>query len=205
MAALTPSPKRRNEGGYVLLLTLITLVVLLFGVLFTMRGSLLQNVMTGNTVQRQKDVQASDMALRQVQQAIIQTSNNAGTVPLEIAASSTHWFYIPPASTTTPATPWSAPGTGANASFWQTCLSANQCDTLAHVAAVINPAPPAPSGGYTALVTVVPTNLPTDTYACGTTGYTATYYDIFLHVQEANGTTGANTESVFKLCTLGAS
>ncbi|MDE2175944.1 MAG: hypothetical protein KGJ54_11760, partial [Betaproteobacteria bacterium] len=69
MAALTPNLTRRDEGGYVLLLTLITLVVLLFGVLFTMRGTLLQGVMTGNTVQRQKDVQAGDMALRQVQQA----------------------------------------------------------------------------------------------------------------------------------------
>lgn len=201
MAAL----KRGRQDGYVLLLTLITLLVLLFGILFTMRGTLLQTEMTGNTLQRQKNVQAGDLALRQVQQAIIQTSQNAGTVPLEIAAGSTHWFYIPPASTATPPVPWAAPGTGANATFWQTCQSAGQCDTLSNVAAVINPAPPAIASGYTALVTVVPTNLPTDAYSCGTTGYTATYYDIFMHLQEANGQTAVNTESVFKLCTPGSS
>ncbi len=201
MAALTPSPTRRKEGGYVLLLTLITLVVLLFGVLFTMRGSLLQNVMTGNTAQRQKDVQASDMALRQVQQAIIQTASGAGLVPLEIAASSKPWFYVP----TNTSGPWPVPGSSAAPTYWQNCQAANTCDTLSNVAASISPAPPVLPGGYTALVTVVPTNLPVDAYACGTTGFTATYYDIFMHVQESNGTTAANTESVFKLCTPGAS
>ena len=201
MAALTPNLTRRDEGGYVLLLTLITLVVLLFGVLFTMRGTLLQGVMTGNTVQRQKDVQAGDMALRQVQQAIIQTASGAGLVPLEIAASSKPWFYVP----INTSSPWPVPGSSSAPTYWQNCQAAKTCDTLSNVATAISPAPPALPGGYTVLVTVAPTNLPVDAYACGTTGFTATYYDIFMHVQESNGTTAANTESVFKLCTPGAS
>ena len=42
-----PKPRTpRKQQGYVLLLTLITLVVLLFGVLFTMRGTLLQALAT---------------------------------------------------------------------------------------------------------------------------------------------------------------
>lgn len=197
MAALTPSASRRTERGYVLLLTLITLVVLLFGVLFTMRGNLLQSVMTGNTVQRQKDVQASDLALRQVQQAIIQTASGAGDVPLEIAASGAPWFYIPPNT----GNPWTPPGSSSAPTYWQNCQTAKTCDTLSHVAAVITPAVPALPSGYTTLVTVVPTNAPVDTYSCGNTGFTATYYDIFLHTQEANATTAINTETVFKLCT----
>ncbi|MHB1668052.1 hypothetical protein [Thiomonas sp.] len=197
MAALNHRAQRKPEQGFVLLLTLITLLVLLFGVLFTMRGTLLQTAMTGNTMQRQKDVQASDLALRQVQQAIIQTANNAGDVPLEIAATGKAWFYIPPNNGSV----WPVPGTGTAATYWQTCQGNGTCDTVANVASVISPAPPALPGGYTALATVVPTNQPTDAYSCGNTGFTATYYDIFLHTQEANATTAATTETVFKLCT----
>uniref|UniRef100_E6PLY5 Tfp pilus assembly protein PilX n=1 Tax=mine drainage metagenome TaxID=410659 RepID=E6PLY5_9ZZZZ len=199
MAALNHRAQRKPEQGFVLLLTLITLLVLLFGVLFTMRGTLLQTAMTGNTMQRQKDVQASDLALRQVQQAIIQTANSAGDVPLEIAATGKAWFYIPPNNGSV----WPVPGTGtgAPATYWQTCQGNGTCDTVANVASVISPAPPALPGGYTALATVVPTNQPTDAYSCGNTGFTATYYDIFLHTQEANATTAATTETVFKLCT----
>lgn len=162
MAALTLGKQRRCEGGYVLLLTLITLVVLLFGVLFTMRGSLLQSVMTGNTAQRQKDVQASDMALRQVQQAIIQTASD---VPLEVAASGASWFYVPPNT----GSPWAVPGSSPAPSYWQNCQAAKTCDTLSNVEAVFNANSPQmapklpPLSGYTALVTVVPTNLPADT------------------------------------------
>ena len=201
MAALNHRAQRKPEQGFVLLLTLLTLLVLLFGVLFTMRGTLLQTAMTGNTLQRQKDVQASDLALRQVQQAIIQTANNAGDVPLEIAATGKAWFYIPPVSTATPPIPWVNPGIGTNANFWQTCQASGTCDTVANVASAISPAPPALPGGYTALATVVPTNQPTDAYSCGNTGFTATYYDIFLRTQEANAVTAVNTETVFKLCT----
>jgi Tfp pilus assembly protein PilV len=203
MAALNHRAQRKPQQGFVLLLTLITLLVLLFGVLFTMRGTLLQTAMTGNTMQRQKNVQASDLALRQVQQAIIQTANSAGDVPLEIAATGKAWFYIPP--NTSQVWPVPGTGTGAPASYWQTCQSAGTCDTVANAASVISPAPPALANGYTALVTVVPTNQPNDAYSCGNTGFTATYYDIFLHTQEANATTAANTETVFKLCTPGSS
>jgi Tfp pilus assembly protein PilX len=201
MAALSHRQAPRPEQGYVLLLTLITLIVLLFGALFTVRGTLLQSIMTGNTLQRQKGVQISDAAIRQIQQLIIQTAQGAGNVPLEIAANGKPWFYIPPA--TTPATPWASPGlaTGVNATFWQTCVSAGSCDTVANAAQGITPTPPSLPAGYTALVTVVPTNLPVDAYSCGNTGYVATYYNIFLNTQEENGTTRANTETLFKLCT----
>jgi len=197
MAALNRPVARRPERGYVMLLTLITLLVLLFGVLFTMRGTLLQTAMTGNTMQRQKDVQASDLALRLMQQTIIQTAQSAGSVPLEIAANGKAWFYIPPNT----GSPWPVPGTGTAATYWQTCQAASTCDTVANAASSVTPPPPSLPAGYTALVTVVPTNQPADAYSCANTGYTANYYDIFLHTVEANGTTAANTDTVFKLCT----
>jgi len=212
MAALTPSIARQPrtpqaQQGYVLLLTLITLVVLLFGVLFTVRGTLFQSVMTGNTVQRQKDVQAGDLALRQVQQALIATVQGAGS-PLDVAASGQPWFYAP---TVTPTSPASAvPGANAPyADFWSTCNANKQCAPLSSMVSVLSPAPPAindPSGQpYRVLVSVWPTNRPTNAYACGTTGYTASYYTVFLNIGEASGSTAINTQSVIKLCTLGSS
>lgn len=210
MAALTPPIARqprtpRKQHGYVLLLTLITLVVLLFGVLFTMRGTLFQSVMTGNTVQRQKNVQAGDLALRQVQQALIATVQGAGNQVLDVAANGQPWFYAP---TVAPASPASAvPGANAPyANFWSSCSANKQCAPLSSMVSVLSPAPPAINDAsgqpYRILVSVWPTNRPTDAYACGTTGYTASYYTVFLNIAEASGSTAINTQSVIKLCTI---
>jgi Tfp pilus assembly protein PilX len=194
MAPLTRSRRscsRSHEQGFVLLLSLITLLVLLFGVLFTMRGTLLQTAITGNTLQRQKNVQASDLVLRKVQQVIINTVQGAGNLPLEVAASGKPWFYVPSASTTA----WTVPGSSAAVSYWANCQGNKTCDTISDMDSSVT--------GYDALVTVVPTNLPVDNYGCQTSGYVASYYDIFIHTTEANGSTGASTETVFKLCTPG--
>jgi Tfp pilus assembly protein PilX len=183
---MNPTPRSaRAQRGFVLLLTLIVLIVLLFGVLFVIRGTLLQTVMTGNTMQRQKDVQAGDLALRIVENTIVQSSQGAGSVPLEISASGQSWFYVP---TTTP---WTVPTTTA---YWSSCSAGSSTAPCASVSGL-------PSS-YSASYIVVPTNLPTDPYACLNTGYTAVYYDIFIHTSEVNGVTAANTETVFKLCTV---
>ena len=55
-------------------------------------------------------------------------------------------------------------------------------------------------GGYTARMVVVPTNLPPDPQTCGTTGYVASFYSVFVQVREASGMTSANLEIVFKQC-----
>jgi len=212
---MNTAPIPRREHGYVLLLTLIVLVVLLFGALFITRGNLLQTVMTGNTVQRQKDVQIGDLALQQVGSAILQTCCTGGnprkcsppTAPLA-------WFPVIDASTPPP---WS--GVAPTPSFWASCLANNTCDTLAHIRSSVlgnlNPAPPAIPGSDNILVTVVPTTFPTDSSACssrspnGVTNpdpsHTANYYEIFLNIREANGRTAATTDSIYKLCALGSS
>lgn len=202
MAALTPCSKRTprasqpGQGGYVLLLTLITLLVLLFGVLFTMRGTLLQTIMTGNTAQRQKDVQAGDLALRLMQQKIITSSVNAGDVPLDISAANEPWFFTPGGTA-----PWPLPGNAnatapanANADYWAVCSATNTSKPCWQMTGL-------PSG-YSAKAVVVPTNLPPSDSACQDGGQRiATYYDIFIHIAEANGRTAATTDTVFKLCT----
>ncbi len=196
MGALTPGASRRARG-FTLLIVLVALTMLLFGALIVMRGMFLQVTTLGNIAQRQRDVQFGDLALRQAEEAVIQTAQSGGNIPLELSASSKSWFYIPSA------TPWAPPGasSGANAGFWSSCQGAGQCDTLSDMVSAVSPAPAALPGGTQALVVVVPTNLPTDAYSCGNTGFTATYYDIFLHITESSGVTSANTETVFKLCT----
>lgn len=194
MDALIFQPHRRTapraQRGYVLLLTLITLVVLLFGVLFTMRGTLLQTVMTGNTAQRQKDVQMGDLALRLMQQNIL-TASNQGAQPLENAVLSPNtapWFFVPPASALTCGgnTRWCEP----DPAYWARCSptsSTQFCWALPNMPA-----------GYSAKTVVVPTNLP-PVGACAN-GQTDKYYAIFLHIVEPNGKTSANTQTVFRLC-----
>lgn len=207
MKKLTSS---QQEQGYVLLLTLITLVVLLFGVLFVTRGNLLQTVMTGNTIQRQKDVQVGDLALRQVQSAIVQNAcgGNPNTCQLLLTtAQGQAWFPVIDAASPMP---WT--GTAPDQTFWSSCLAQNTCDTLAHIrTTVLNSKPPALPGSANIQVVVVPATLPPDPSACtamttngaiSATNYTANYYEIFLNIREANGETGAKTDNVFKLCTV---
>jgi len=196
MATLIPLPNQRahasrQQGGYVLFLTLITLVVLLFGVLFTMRGTLMQTIMTGNTLQRQKDVQAGDLALRLVQQQIISTSKTNGDVPLEVVPVSLPWFFVPSGTSA-----WAVPGdaNGANANYWAVCDAKSTTQPCWQVVGL--------PAGYAAKAIVVPSNLPTSDSACNDAGQrTANYYDIFIHTAEASGSTAAMTETVFKLCT----
>ncbi|MBV8469988.1 MAG: hypothetical protein JOY60_09040 [Burkholderiaceae bacterium] len=192
MAALNiPARSRRSQAGYTLLLVLFTMTALLFGALFTMRGTILQTVMAGNTLQHQKNQQASDMALRLVENLIITTSQGAGSTPLEISAGAGQpWYYTP---TTTP---WTVPST----TFWSSCIAASQCGSIANV-----------PNGYQVYAVVVPSNLPVDPYNCGTSGLTAVYYDIFLSTMEPNfsssgtaATTSSVTESIFKLCVVSA-
>jgi len=204
----------QREQGYILLLTLITLVVLLFGVLFVTRGNLLQTVMTGNTLQRQKDVQVGDLALRQVQLAIIQTACNGSPNTcglLQTVAQGQPWFPVTDAASSMPWTGSSYP----TQTFWANCLANQTCDSLAHikstVLASVSPPPDVLPGAANILAVVVPAALPPDSSACvvttanGTTapanGYTANYYEIFLNVREANGQTAVTTDNVFKLCT----
>ena len=171
-------PRRESQTGYILLVVLVALLLMLLGFLFFMRGTFSDAHMTGNVVQRYKDAQASDMALQIMSNKISQASSGS---PLEITAASQPWYRNV------------APGTAApTAAYWSSCLNGSSGSNCWQV--------PLPNNiPYTALAVVQPTGR-TDTYACQVTGYTAVYYDLFIHTVEQNGNTSADTESVYKLC-----
>jgi len=80
------SPSARMQGGSVLLLSLIVLLLMFLGALFTLRGVLTDTALTDSFSERQKDVQASDLAL---QWAVSQIKP---LMPLEINASGKTWW-----------------------------------------------------------------------------------------------------------------
>ncbi len=107
-----PSPTCRIEAhdaksqkGSVLLLSLIVLLLMFLGALFTLRGVLTDTALTDHFSERQKDVQASDLAL---QWAVNQIKP---LTPLEInAAGQPWWRAVSPKQAQQP-----------NQSYWQTC------------------------------------------------------------------------------------
>ena len=135
-----------------------------------------------------------DAALAQAMKVITDTLDGTdGSVALQIAAHGASWLYIPSGTAA-----WEAPGTGGNLGFWAQCAAASAAVPCPDISTL--PSMSALPAGYTARMVVVPTNLPTDSQACGTTGYVAIYYNVFVNVREANGVTSANVEDVFKQC-----
>ena len=171
-------PSRPGQSGYILLVVLVALLLMLLGFLFFMRGTFSDAHMTGNVVQRYKDAQASDIALQVLDQKILNASNGS---PLEITAAGKSWYRN--VATGTPAP---------TASYWSSCVGAAAGSNCAQLSLP-------PGVFYTAYAVVQPTGR-TDAYACQVTGYTAVYYDLFIHTVEQNGNTSADTESVYKLC-----
>lgn len=184
MAARLQSRHRSRQGGYVLLLSLITLLVIFLGFLYVLHGTFSDAQMTGNAVQRSKDMQASDLALRTLDHQIAQAAS--GGQALELAATSQPWWRAVPPGTAAP-----------TAAYWGSCVGAsnpaNQCEQ------VTPPGGGSLPGNYQALAVVQPTGR-TDSYSCQIAQYTAVYYDIFIHTAEPNGKTAADTETVYKLC-----
>lgn len=191
---LAQRPGHGRQRGDVLLFVLFSVLVLLLAGLYTMRGLIGDTVIAGNAAQRQKNVQMGDAALAQAMKVITDTLGGTdGSVALQIAAHGASWLYIPSGTAA-----WEAPGTGGNLGFWAQCAAASAAVPCPDISTL--PSMSALPAGYTARMVVVPTNLPTDSQACGTTGYVAIYYNVFVNVREANGVTSANVEDVFKQC-----
>jgi hypothetical protein len=91
-------------------------------------------------------------------------------------------------------------GTGApaaTAGYWDNCLG-NSDNTLR--CGSITPTVNGVALGYTVLAVVQPTGR-TDSTSCQLAGQQATFYDVFVHLKEANGVTSSDTETVYRLCT----
>ncbi len=175
----------RRQRGSALLFALVALLLVFLGAIFTLRGVLTDSGLTDRFSERQKDVQASDLALQWI---VSQIAALGTTQALEISATGQPWYLSSPPVSPVP-TDWPLPA------YWQTCSSTpTSTDTCVSV--------PMPSGvPQSALVFVEPTGR-VDPYACNTQGLTAIYYDVWIHTTDARGGVSANTESLYKLCVL---
>lgn len=173
----------RRQRGDIMLVTMVFLLVCLLGLVVAMRDGLVSTLMSGNNLARQRDVQVSDIATRQVETQILAAY---GGMPLEIGASGQVWMRMVPAGTAAPTD-----------AYWDSCLG-NSDTTLrcGSVSVSVN----GTALGYTALAVVQPTGR-SDANSCDLAGQQATYYDVYVHLKETNGVTSSNTETVYRLCT----
>lgn len=177
-------PMKSTQTGEALILTLLVLVVLYLGFLYTMRYVMTDAQMAGNNLAQQKNAQSADIALRNLETMMYQASN---LIALELSANGQPWYRVV------------APGTaGPNTAYWKSCLgnssSAQRCGSV--TVKIGNTNLP-----FTALAVVQPTDR-RDLYACplGNGALAANYYDVFINIQESSAATSATTETVIKLC-----
>lgn len=170
----------RRQRGAILVYALIALLLIFLGALFALRGSLTDTGLTDHFSERQKNTQASDLALQWI---TTQIGTVGLTSPLEISATSQSWFLnVPAVDAVVP-----------SQTYWLTCINnPTSSDTCAQATL--------PTGTtQTAWVFVQPTGR-TDTSACNTQGLTAVYYDIWVHTLDARQQVMTDTEAVYKLC-----
>jgi hypothetical protein len=178
-----PRLSGRRQRGDILLVVMVFLLVCLLGLVVSMRENIVSALMGGNNVQRQRNVQVSDVALRQVEGAI--QSTFAG-LPLQFGPGSGQvWYRTVSAGVAVP-----------DSSYWDSCLG--NSDTTKRCGSFTPTVNSVALG--TALAVVQPAGR-TDATSCELTGQTATFYDVFIHFKEANGVTSSDTETVYRLCT----
>jgi Tfp pilus assembly protein PilX len=172
-----------RQHGDILLFTLVLLLLLLLGALVAMREGLTNTWLNGNTLVRQKNVHVSDAALRAVEQTI-QTASNGQ--PLELMAANQQWYRDVVTGTAAPTD-----------SYWDSCATSSSVTARCASTSVSVGGTSVP---YTVLYVVQPTGR-SDPTCKFSTQYRAFYYDVFVRVKEANGSSAATTESIIRLCT----
>lgn len=180
----------RRQRGDILLVTMVFLLVCLLGLVVSTREGIVSTLMGGNNLARQRDVQVADVAVREMENQI-QMASGGVDLRSSVVAFSQPWLRIP-AGTTAPAP---------NSAYWDACLG--NSDPAARCGAV--PTASGAPAGYPALAVVQYTGR-SDPYSCQTTGSNgqpeiAFFYDVFIHLKEANGVTSSTTETVYLLCT----
>ncbi len=171
-----------RQRGSALLFALAALIIIFLGTLFTLRGALTDAGLTNRFSERQKNIQASDLAQQWV---VSQIETSASQQPLEISGVGKQWYLSNPLS--------APPGSATFPNYWTNCETGpSSTDTCAPV-----PMPGVPEVAY---AFVQPTGR-TDPYACQTQGLVAIYYDVWVHTIIA-GSVATDTESLYKLCVL---
>jgi hypothetical protein len=181
-------PARRQRGD-IMLVTMVFLLVCLLGLVVSMREGIVSTLMGGNNLARQRDVHVSDIATRQVEGLIAAVPLQGQ--PLQVGAFNEPWMRVGGATVSYPAP---------DAAYWESCLG-NSDSTLR--CASITPTIGGNALGYTVLAVVQWTGRGGDTSSCQMTNpqYYASYYDVYVHVKEANGVTSSDTHTVYRLCT----
>lgn len=195
--AYNPARSARHQRGDVLLIVLIFLLVCLMGLVVSMRGSIVTTQMVGNNLQRHKDVQIADVALKQVESLMAANSLATGQ-PLELSVNAgtqpAWWRDVNPGT----AAPTDA--------YWDSCATTNAADATLRCASLnvtSNGAAASTGAGQTyKVLAVVQRTGRADANNCNIAPYTqANYYDIYLRVLETSGVTSSTTETVYRLCT----
>ncbi len=183
---------RTAQTGSVLFVVLIALLLMFLGALFTFRGALTDTSLTDAFSQRQKNTQASDLALQWVVAQITQTTQaNPGQL-LESAASGKSWFLsLAPGTALTQPSP----------SYWATCIAkSTSTDTCAPVT-LSNGTAGLANGATQSAWAFVESTGQSDATACGDTqGLVARYYDIWVHTVDTRTGVAVDTEALYKLC-----
>jgi Tfp pilus assembly protein PilX len=188
-----PRPRtgaRRRERGEILLFTLVALLLCLVGLIYAMRDTIITTLVTGNNLAKQKNVQASDIALQRIQSHVDGVITVTG-MDLPFSAAGEGWFRAIDPNAAVPTQPL-AP----DAEYWAQCTAGGgltaRCstETLAGI-------------GRKAKFVVQPTGRG-DELGCpvkdGAPSLMAVYYDIFVYVEEANQATSATTHTEYKVC-----
>ncbi len=184
-----PQRAAPRQRGDIMLVVMVFLLVCLLGLVVSMRDNVVSTLMNGNNLARQRDVQVSDVALRQLEGNIYADSSGR-MLEQTVAGTSEPWLRLV-----------TAPAAGPTTAYWDACLgNSNTALRCGAVTPTLNGTPL----GYTVLAVVQYTGR-SDPYGCpnklSATGVTtAAFYDVFFHVKEANGVTSSNIETVYKLC-----
>ena len=188
-----PSPK--HQRGSVLLYALVALLLIFLGALFALRGSVDDTTLTDHFSQRQKNLQASDLALQTVLSSDL-APYAAAARELEVAATNQSWFFN--------TTPGQMVDTSNVAGYWASCIAAANSASAPASGSGWSGTPtatcaalPTLAGGQSAYFFVQPTGR-SDSSGCGTSP--AVYYDIWIHVGDPRGQVWTDTESVYRLC-----
>ena len=185
---------RRNERGDIMLVTMVFLLLCLLGLIGSMRETIVSTTLAGNNLMRQKDTQIADVAQQYIRNQIL--AANVGGTPLATSTAITNqawWRDVSPTAAASPPT----------TSYWAACLGnsdvTKRCGSVTlSISGTTLP--------YTALAVVQPTGRSDQHNPVCSIGSSssslmqAVYYAVFIHVQESNGATNVNTESVYTAC-----
>ena len=185
---------RRNERGDIMLVTMVFLLLCLLGLIGSMRETIVSTTLASNNLMRQKDTQVADVAQQTIRNQIL--AANVGGSPLASSTAITSQAWWRDVSPTTAAAP-------PTAAYWAACLGNSDVTQRCGAVTLTISGTNLP---YTALAVVQPTGRsdqhnPICSIGTGSTSLMqAVYYAVFIHVQESNGATNVNTESVYTAC-----